>query len=168
MIQQQLWLKLLHKSLGCDCWDMSEKVDKSMDSFWRGVQRWEWRFDFSLGWLHKGKWNRNCNSIRLWPKTLTFVKPPRVGLCASPLAAVESWVVLIYRLHAAALSWKSGFDKPLLSIVWLRWQEATRSAARRRSSWTMATTLQGLASICFTQLCCFHVAEREWLCQFDL
>lgn len=79
-------------------------------------------------------------------------------------------MVLIYRLHAVMLSWNSGFDKPLLSIVCLQWQEATRSAARLQSSWTLATALQGLASICFTQLCCFYVAEaeREWLCQFDL
>lgn len=68
------------------------------------------------------------------------------------LAMMKRWVVLICRPHAVMLSWHSGFDKPLLSAVCLQWQEVSKSTARRQSSWMATVRLQGLASVCYTEL----------------
>lgn len=97
---------------------------------------------------------------RPWPRKMIFVKSLVVECVWSSFATSERWVVLIYRPHAVIFSQHSGFDEPLLSPLCLRWQEASRSTARRWSSWTTVNTLQGLASICFTQLCCFYVGRR--------
>lgn len=114
------------------------------------------------------EWKRNDNSIWLRPRLMTFVKSIFIGCCVFHLAMTERWVVLIFRPHAVMLSWHSGFDKPLWSAVCLLWQEASRGTARRQSSLMTAARLQGLASICYTRLCCLYVAQaaREWLCQF--
>ncbi len=117
------------------------------------------------------KWKGNDNFVWLWPRAMTFVQSIVLDCCAFRLAMTEHWVVLICGPHAVILSWHSGFDKPLLSAVCLRWQEKSRSTARHQSSWTATARLQGLASACYPQLHrLFHVAEpeREWLCHFDL
>ena len=108
-------------------------------------------FWFSF-FFSRGKWNRNDKSIWLWPRAMTFVKSIVIECFAFPLAMTERWVVLICRPHVVMLSWHSGFDKPLLSAVCLRWQEVGWSTARRQSSWTDTARLQGLASVCYTEL----------------
>lgn len=130
--------------------------------FWGGFQ-----FIFSGG----GKWKGNDNSIWLWPRVVTFVKSIVRALCVFFPAMTKRWVVLICRPHAVILSWHSGFDKPLLSAVCLRWQEASRSTARRQSSWTAAARLRGTGISMLhlaTPPLCVAEAEREWLSQVDL
>lgn len=125
----------------------------------------------SIYFFGGGKWKGNDNSIWLWPRAVTFVKSIVRALCVFFPAMTKRWVVLICRPHAVILSWHSGFDKPLLSAVCLRWQEASRSTARRRSSWTAAARLRGTGISMLhlaTPPLCVAEAEREWLSQVDL
>lgn len=125
----------------------------------------------SIYFFGGGKWKGNDNSIWLWPRAVTFVKSIVRALCVFFPAMTKRWVVLIWRPHAVILSWHSGFDKPLLSAVCLRWQEASRSTARRRSSWTAAARLRGTGISMLhlaTPPLCVAEAEREWLSQVDL
>lgn len=125
----------------------------------------------SIYFFGGGKWKGNDNSIWLWPRAVTFVKSIVRALCVFFPAMTKRWVVLIWRPHAVILSWHSGFDKPLLSAVCLRWQEASRSTARRQSSWTAAARLRGTGISMLhlaTPPLCVAEAEREWLSQVDL
>lgn len=125
----------------------------------------------SIYFFGGGKWKGNDNSIWLWPRAVTFVKSIVRALCVFFPAMTKRWVVLICRPHAVILSWHSGFDKPLLSAVCLRWQEASRSTARRQSSWTAAARLRGTGISMLhlaTPPLCVAEAEREWLSQVDL
>lgn len=160
----------------CHCWNRGSKIKQpgwnsaNLDEpsvfgeslFFGGV---------SIYFFGGGKWKGNDNSIWLWPRAVTFVKSIVRALCVFFPAMTKLWVVLICRPYAVILSWHSGFDKPLLSAVCLRWQEASRSTARRQSSWTAAARLRGTGISMLhlaTPPLCVAEAEREWLSQVDL
>lgn len=151
-------LNVLHSGFEYHCWNRKFTNGAKLKKFGLG----------SSFFPYKYKWKGNDNSIWLWPRLVTFVKSIFIGCCVFHFQMTKRWVVLIFRPHAVMLSWHTGFDKPLQSAVWLLWQEASRGTARHQSSWITAARLQGLASICYTRLCCLYGAEaaREWLCQF--